>query len=222
MEYFRPRPALDRQVKSAPAVLLALLLPIAAAQGHAGSWVLAKCVTGASGNLTLVLTVDYSQHPLLTTRPLAEEALRQVLQWETPAGPVALESVADGALTWETVPDPDLPVPAEPGDETRAHSLAVMRYSWDPGVPEVRFSVPGGNPHDVLFWLAGEARAKGQPALWRLLIAGDLTPPIPIPPAPRVGLAARGILAAAITLGLVGLVVWRRFRQGRNSSHLLT
>ncbi len=180
------------------------------ARGHAGAFILAKCSPEASGQVSLVLSVDYSQHPLLKDRAAAVAAMGEVLRLVTPAGPVPLGQVAEGELSDADRPDPELPVGVEPGEAGRGHQMAVMQYRWEPGVPELRFSMPTGNPHDVLFWLGGTARVPGEEVGWRILIAGDETPPVRVPQPPAgLGVAGRGALAAGI-VGGIGLAVWRR------------
>ncbi len=214
MELLWAHPALGRQVRRrASAFLLGLLLVPGHARGHAGAFILAKCSPDAGGQLSLELSVDYSQHPLLKDRAAAVEAMRQVLRLKTPGGPVALAELAEESLSDAEAPDPELPLPAEPSEAGQGHRLAVLRYRWEPGALEVRFAVPSGNPHDVLFWLGGTARVPGQEVPWRILIAGDETPPVPVPPrAPAWGAAGRGALAAGIAGGLGLLVWWRRAR----------
>lgn len=215
MELLWAHPALGRQVKRrVGALLLGFLLVPGFARGHAGAFILAKCSPDAVGQLSLELSVDYSQHPLLKDRAAAVEAMRQVLRLKTPGGAVPLGEVAEGSLFDAAAPDPELPLPAEPSEAGQSHRLAVLRYRWEPGASEVRFAVPSGNPHDVLFWLGGTARVPGQEVPWRILIAGDETPPVPVAPRPpALGVAGRGVLAAGIAGGL-GLVVWWRRARG--------
>ena len=195
------------------AALLVIGLAPAMAQGHAGAFILAKCRTGATGEVCLELTVDCGQHPTLTDREAAVGAMRQVLALQSTSGPVALDTRWAAEPEFSTVPDPDIPFPPDPLEAGRTHALATLRYSWRPGVPEIRFSVPVGNPHDVLFWLAGAARPAPGPAPWRILIAGDISPPVPVPlplPAVRLGTGSRWALAAGLGLLLAAAVRWRR------------
>ena len=187
----------------------------AAAWGHGEAFVLARCGTDASGQLSLRLTVDYGRHPVLTDKSAAVAAMRQVLRLETPAGPVALDSLASGAVTEESTPDPGLPLPPDPMEAGQVHRLVVLDYVWQPGGDSVRFSVPDGNPHDVLFWLEGKSHPPQEPVPWSILIAGDVTPPVPVPvaiPPPRPGIVARSLLAGGVALALGILVWWRRSR----------
>lgn len=203
-------------MKAAIAALLGWLLASGTAGAHAGSFILAKAIPDPSGSFTLELTVDYSQHPTLTDRTAAAAALDGVLLVETAGGPKSLQAVANGILTDSTVPDPDLPVSVEPAEALRPHRLLVLRYTWQPDTEEIRFSVPPGNPHDVLFWLAGTARIPGQATLWQVLIAGDRTPVIPVPrpaPATRWRMVFAGLLLSVIGAGLWGR---RKGRAGRS------
>lgn len=161
----------------------------------------------------LELTVDYRQHPILTGQEAAVAALREVLQVDTPQGPVPLETVVPGTVCFETTMDPDLPLPRDAGEGETSHALAVVRYQWTPEARELKFSVPRGNPHDVLFWLGGTARVPGEPVPWRVLIAGDTTPPIPLalPEVVERSLAVRwGAALAGIGLPLLVVLLIRR------------
>ena len=214
MEQLRSRSPLGRSVKRAAAGLFFCLWgwPVAL-WAHASAFVLAKCSPAESGAVLLELTVDYRQHPILSGQEPAVAALREVLQVETPQGPVPLETVASGAVRFETTMDPDLPLPREAGEAETSHALAVIRYQWTPEAGELKFSVPRGNPHDVLFWLGGAARVPGEPVPWRVLIAGDTTPPIPLalPAAVERSLAVRwGVALAGIGLPLLAVLLIRR------------
>lgn len=214
MEQLRPRPPLGRSVKGTAAGLFFCLwgwpAPLWA---HASAFVLAKCSPVESGEVLLELTVDYRQHPILTGQEAAVAALREVLQVETAQGPVPLETVAPGTVRFETTMDPDLPLPQDPGEADTSHALAVIRYQWTPGAGELKFSVPRGNPHDVLFWLSGTARIPGETVPWRILIAGDTTPPIPLALRRTGGrsLAVRwGVAFAGVGLPLLAVLLIRR------------
>lgn len=193
------------------ALAVFLLLPgrMENAWAHGGTFILAKCAPQPSGGVVLELTVDYSQHPYLTDRAAALQALTGILQVETAHGPVPLESVSTPTLTESNTPDPDLPLPADPMEAGRIHQLLIQRYQWQPSQPDLRFSVPRGNPHDVLFWLAGTARDPTQPAPWRILISGDQTPPVPLPPPPLPPKSQR-LTILLILLTAIPLALWWR------------
>lgn len=214
MEQLRPCPPLGRSVNGRAVGLFFCLwgCPVAL-WAHASAFVLAKCSPGASGEVSVELTVDYQQHPILIGQQAAVAALREVLQVETPQGPVPLETVVSGAVRFEKAMDPDLPLPREAGEAETSHALAVVRYQWNPEAREVKFSVPRGNPHDVLFWLSDQARAPGEPVPWRILIAGDTTPPIPLafPVVVERNLALRWVVAlAGMGLPLLAVLLVRR------------
>lgn len=195
MEFLRPGAPLDRAVKPAWAAfsLLALAwLSAPTAGAHAGSFILAKCTTHPDGAVSLMLAVDYLQHPSLTTRDAATAALREMVRIESSMGPVPMEDSAAGVLAFESLPDPDIPLPPDPADAGKDHAVAVLRYHWNPQTDSIQFSIPRENPHDVLFWLAGSARPPGAPAPWLMLIGGDVTPPVAL-----AGPAAGTILPAA-------------------------
>lgn len=214
MEQLRPRSPLGRSVRGAAAGLFFCLWGWPAALwAHASAFVLAKCSPAESGEVLLELTVDYRQHPILTGQEAAVAALREVLQVDTPQGPVPLETVVSGTVRFETTMDPDLPLPRDTGEAETSHALAVIRYQWTPNAAELKFSVPRGNPHDVLFWLGGTARVPGEPVPWRVLIAGDTTPPIPLALPRAVGrsLAVRwGVALAGMGLPLLAVLLIRR------------
>ena len=221
MEQLRARAALDRgQVNRWRSALsycgTALWLVPTIAWGHSGEFILAKCSTGADGRVSVVLTVDCGQHPVLKDRSAAQAAMRQALQVETDRGPVSLDALAEAAPSFSAIPDPDLPLSADPVGGGLPHVLALLAYSWRPGGPEVSFSVPSGFPHDVLFWLGDGARPATGPVPWRILMAGDLTPGIPVPVIgkhPRPSPMAGGALAAGTGSVLWAGFWWRRYRR---------
>ena len=217
MEQLRAYFALDRGQVSRRRVAATFsrlwLLTPAMAWGHAGDFILAKCRTDTIGTVTLELSVDCLQHPTLTNQPEALAALRGVLALHSPAGLVALDSLAPARSETTATPDPDIPLSSDPGDAKRPHALVKLSYSWQPGVPEIRFAVPVGNAHDVLFWLAGGARPAPGPVQWRILIAGDVSPPVQVPVPSgilRLETGVRIVLAAAVGIALAGFVWWRR------------
>jgi hypothetical protein len=206
---------MDREVKQTCRFLTVALVLCAPAlcRAHVGAFILAKCTTQSSGMLALELTVDYNQHPVLKDRGAALAALRQVIQLASPSGPAALDTVVPGQISDPSVPDADLPFTYDPGEKDRPHQLVRLSYSWEPPGEELRFSVPAANPYDVLFWLAGDALPADEPVPWRILIAGDQTPPISIrkPQAQPVqmpplwgrtimGIGIIGILLSAVVL----------------------
>ena len=189
------------------------------AMGHAGAFILAKCSTDSAGMVSLELTVDCLQHPTLTDKSEALPTLRGILALHSASGPVALDSLATAVPETSATPDPDIPVSIDPHEAGRPHELMKLRYTWQPGVPEIRFAVPAGNPHDVLFWLAGRARPVTGPVPWQILIAGDISPPVPVPvprAASRFGTPARWGLALGVCLMLVALVCRHRAAALRN------
>ncbi len=196
-------------------ILASLALPPTLAQGHAGAFILAKCRTGNAGTVTIELTVDCGQHPTLTTRQDALEAMRQVLEVDDPPSRIPLHSLAQPVVDAPSSPDPDLPITLDPAELNRGHELVRMRYTWQVGTREVRFAVPTGNPHDVLFWWADAARPAGAPVPWNILIGGDLTPTITLLEThekPKPGITARLTLAGGLALGVIGALWWRRHR----------
>lgn len=170
------------------------------ADAHAGAFILAKCRTGPENQVILTLSVDCGQHPVLTSPDLAREAMRHVLQLEpaAPGDPVRpLSALAVEKQITGSTPDPEIPLPPEPGDETRVHQLEMLEYSWRTDQADLNFSIPDKNPHDVLFWLSGDARPADGPVPWRILIAGDRTPPVPMGPGGSARIAASPILSQA-------------------------
>ena len=188
----------------------------ATAWSHAGTFILAKCSTDPAGAVSLELTVDCAQHPTLTDRAAAITALRGALMVVSSEGPLAVDSLAMGVAENSTVPDSEIPVSEVAKEEGRSHDFVRMRYSWHPGVPEIRFTVPTGNPHDILFWLSGAARPATGPVPWRILIAGDVSPPVPVPqllPPQKSTQPMRWAMAALIGLLVAAAVRWRQVRE---------
>lgn len=198
MEQLRAGPPLDGQVKPAAAScrLSLRLIPVLLVAGvgaprawaHAADLILAKCQNDPSGEVVLTLSVDCARHPVLTDEASAWSVLREILRLETPSGPVALHTMTPGEESRAAAPDPEMPVSAEPLAAGEVARYAMLRYAWRPEPGGLRFSVKPGSPYDVIFWLcrsSGTAPTKSVP--WQMLMAGDLTPPIPV---------ARGVFPA--------------------------
>gem|GEM_PF-7122388 len=241
MEQLRAGPPLDSQVKPAAAsgrlLFRMLLILLMAGPGASGAWshaadlILAKCQKDPSGQVILTLSVDCARHPVLTDEASAWSVLREILRLETPVGPVPLYTITPGQEGRATGPDPEMPVSSEPLAAGEVARYATLRYTWQPEPGNLRFSVKPGSPYDVIFWLGSPgvpAPAKSVP--WQMLMAGDLTPPIPVgsrgiptrdtvdpvvsssPEVPPGGTsrAMRAALAVAILVGLSLIVIRRK------------
>ena len=107
-------------------------------------------------------------------------------------------------------PDPTAPAHQPDMDVNQVHKLLVSRWSWRPQPPSFTIQIPDGNTHSVLLWKVDERTPEPQPR-WAILIAGDQSPVIHVPPHPLPWMGWTAVAA------LAGLAICFLIRHRRNA-----
>jgi hypothetical protein len=175
------------------------------ALGHGCEFLLAR-VEAREGWVRLEITADPVGNPLLADEAAAVAALRGSLQVRTGAGLRPLAELAPVRVETRDRWDPEAPSFQSPPAADEPHRLLTAVWEWRPPAEEVAFAVPRGNLHDVLLWRP----ARGEPALWRLLIEGETGPAIVVPRAAGfpIGWLLFGLVFAGLAAG------WIKYRGG--------
>lgn len=186
----------------------AIVLPLLAF-GHSTEFLDAKFYFDPSGKAHVEITANYAGNPMLSTKEEAEAALRHAIALSFGDQQRALTDFAPQSIAPRDKPDPDSPMPSGPEDPNTPHSLLTASWQWLPTVPSLNFIVPHDSSQTVVFWMKEPGVKEPR---WRMLLPGEMTPAIPIPP--RVSSVASLLLEPlifALALALVsGLWFWRR------------
>lgn len=158
----------------------AMALPLFAF-GHSSEFLDAKFYFDASGIAHVEITADYAGNPMLSTKAEAETALRSALALSFGDQQRPLTDFAPLIIAPREKPDPDSPMPSGPEDTKTPHLLLTASWQWRPEVASLSFVVPRESNQDLVFWMK-EAGVK-EPR-WRMLMPGEVTPAIPVPPRP--------------------------------------
>jgi hypothetical protein len=181
------------------------------ALAHAAEFFLAKLTT-ANGAAHLEITADYGENPMLGSEEAAAEALRHVLRVKLAGTSRELGALSPIRFEKRTRFDAGAPLPVGAAPDEKPHRLLTAIWEWKPAGGSIAFENPRGNPHDVILWAMNPAGAKS-PSKWLMMIAGDHTPPIPVPAARAFHLRDLGWIGLA--LGVVTPFFWKRTRVSR-------
>lgn len=189
--------------------LLALALSGTAA-GHSSEFLLAKVVIGAGADVRLEVTADYGQNPLIASREEAAAILPGALQLRREKEDLNLASVRRHTLEDRTELDATAPLTPELLAAAQPHQLVAALWQWRPERNEtsLRFSVPRESKHDVLLWVVDVRQPDAEPR-WVMLLGGDVSPEIKLPPR---AMNKWFVVAAAAAVAAVVLGAGRRWR----------
>jgi hypothetical protein len=183
---------------------------------HSADTTLARILLQASPEVCLEITVDRHQNPHLQGVDDLATALGKVLRVHLPSGKNwPLADLAKPVFSFSSGYEHPAPVPLGHNGFEQLPELTTLTWRWRPSESPIRVSVSPESPHTVLLWTAGPDNETPH-SNWRILIAGDSAPPIPLPVAPSrlhwnwksvtaLGFAATGLLIQAALL-------WMRFR----------
>ena len=180
----------------------AVALPLFAS-GHGSEFLDAKFYLDARGLANLEITADYSSNPMLANEQEARTALADAVRVTINAQDHKLADLAPLKLEPRQRPDPESPTPRGPEDPQTRHQLLTAIWQWRPAAESLTFTVPKESMQTVLFWMR---EPNIHPPRWSMLIPGDHTPAIPMPPRPSLSAGWMALL----TLPFVGLWWWRR------------
>ena len=162
------------------ALAMLLLLGAPSSRAHSSEFIGAKLQTGPGRLLTVEVTADFGENPMITSFEEARSAILKNLEVEAHSGFVPMPQLAPMDLAEQTQPDRTSPLPTDPSD--KPHKLLRGTWSWEPppDIQTVRFRVPSDVVHSTIFWLHDESIPKTQ-RKWSMLLGGDTTPAISLP-----------------------------------------
>lgn len=207
MESIRSRAALERQVMRVRLLILlffggAILAPLTAF-GHGGEFLLAHLSVLPNREIRLEITADYGENPMISSAEEAQALIPEILQLQSDGKTQTLGELSPGKFEKHNTLDPTAPIPMPPGEVGKVHQLLTGIWQWKASCDSLRFSVPRGNPHNILLWITNDRTPMEKPR-WSMLIAGDSSPEIPLPQDTRFDWKLVSItLIACIGMGIV-------------------
>lgn len=193
--------------------LRAFIIPIIAggamglplfAFGHGSEFLDAKFYLDDSGRANLEITADYGGNPMIANEQEARTVLADAVRIFIGSKDHKLADLAPLKLEPGNQLDPDSPTPRGGEDPKVPHQLLTAIWQWRPATESISFSIPAASSQTVLFWMR---EPNVSPPRWSMLLPGDRTPAIPVPPPPH-RLALWGWLA--MPLPFLALWWWRR------------
>ncbi len=151
--------------------------------GHGSEYVYAKLIVNEPPNhAVLELSLEYRDNPIVESR----EQARSILEHDLVVRSGQRQAhVGDLRTNWSDRShfDVSAPVPVPSASESEEHQLLCVRIDLSPFAGEaLRLSVVKGSEQAVVFWIH-EPR-ESVPPKWKVLLAGDETPEIPLPELP--------------------------------------
>ncbi|MDB6116248.1 MAG: hypothetical protein JWO08_29 [Verrucomicrobiaceae bacterium] len=196
---------MPRHLALATIILLAGLPALA--QGHGMELMQARMDWQDDGSLRLEITADYGGNPMLNSEAEARDALQDILRIDIDGTEHKLKDLAPLNVERRDQFDRTSPMPPPPETAGTKHELVTALWQWQPTGRRVRFTVPKGSVHDVLFW-RHEGAVSPQ---WRVLITGDSTPTMQVP-------GGRSSMMGAVAFGVLVLgLFFVRFRRKTSS-----
>ena len=153
----------------------AFALPLSAS-AHGSEFLVGKVIVQTDGRVLLEVTADYGDNPMIANEDEAAAAVRSSLR---PAGDVA--TLGEPRLEKRSQPDPDSPLPPDPMMTGKPHQLLTAVWQFTPNSRDVRFEVPQGAGQTVVLWTKN-LRQPGEDPRWVMLVPGEQSPAIQIPP----------------------------------------
>lgn len=149
--------------------------------GHSGDMTIARVRPHESSEVSLEITVDRHQNPHLQGVNDIATALGKVLRIHLPGGRHSmLGDLAKPLFSLSSGYEHPSPIPLGHNAFESAPELTTLTWTWRPAKSPMRVSVDPLSRHTVLLWTV--APDDDQPLEgWRILLAGDSTPPISLP-----------------------------------------
>lgn len=186
-----------------PCIGGALLAPLSAF-GHGGEFLLAHLTVLPDREVRLEITADYGENPMISSAGEAQALIPEILRLQSDGKAQALSELAPCKFEKRNTLDPTAPIPVLPDEVGKVHELLTGTWQWKATGDSLRFEVPRGNPHNVLLWVTDGQNITEKPR-WNMLIAGDVSPVIALPPV--VGFDAKFVIITLIACVGMG-VVW--------------
>ena len=172
------------------------------ASAHGSEFLGAKLRVLPTRQLLLEMTADFGENPMVASRDEALEALNHNLTLELGGKPVPIHELAPLTFVDRSQPDTSSPLPTD--QSGKPHELLAGIWAWTPpeDVQAVKFRVPDSVNHSTIFWLDEDGVAK-EKKKWSMLVGGDSTPPIPLPPVQHSWLWAWIVVIICVALAFV-------------------
>lgn len=175
---------------------------------HSGELLLARFIQNAGPEVTLEITADLAANPHFQhSTPSPLEQLGKVLRVRLPSG----RSWDIGELGSPKTSIRDgfqfpAPIPLQHAEGEKAPELFTASWTWRPSETPLRFEIPQGNPHTVVFWSVHPGAPSTAFPDWRMLLAGDIGPKVElrVPPQPLQWTPKARIALGFAALGLLG------------------
>jgi hypothetical protein len=168
-----------------------------------------RLLFGKKAEVTLEITADPAANPHLKDVSNPAELLGRSLSVHLPSGKSwTLAEIGTPTVTLrDGFPFP-APIPVQhPADEPLPE-LYTASWTWRPSESPIHFEIPAKSPQTVVFWSVLPDSDAVAPN-WRMLMAGDRTPPqvLPMPPAPLQWSWKAALALGVAGLGLVGQAI---------------
>lgn len=207
-----------RRKQAAPVILVVGLVfwggaipapPFACA--HSADTTLARVRLRHSPEISVEITVDHHQNPHLQGIENIARTLGETLRIHLPSGKNwHLAELAKPVFSLSSGYEAPSPVPLGHNGLEQTPELTTLTWTWRPSESPIRFSVTPQSPQTVLLWSVGPEDDQPHPG-WRILLAGNFTPPIALPHPPSrfhwnwksitaLAFAAAGLLLQGILL----------------------
>ena len=194
---------MPRSVRLVIAAGAACALPLSL-WAHGSEFLVAKVLKLPGGRVQLEVTADYGDNPMIGSETEAAAAVRNSLRPAEGAGPLPAPR-----LEKRSRPDPDSPLPPNPLMDGKPHQLLAAVWEFEPSTASLKFEVPPDAGQTVILWTKDTTRPD-EPPRWVMLVPGDQSPPLSVPPPKRNAPLAISAAAGMILLLAGGwLCRWR-------------
>jgi hypothetical protein len=183
----------------------AIALPLSV-YGHGSEFLLAKVQLMKDTSLLVEITADYGENPMLSSEDEARAALKDALSVRAGNAVRPLNDLALVHFEKRAQQDPTAPLPRDPLADDKPHQLLTASWRWKPAEDSVCFEVPQATSQTLIMWVMDQDQPPPV-TKWRMLIAGDVTPPVALPRTAWVlDKATMAILACLALLGVASLL----------------
>jgi hypothetical protein len=161
--------------------------------GHGSEYVFAKLtISHEPRRVALEVSLEYLENPLIDSVDQAREALSSHILIESGSEKFSLGEWP-GEVTWSERDrfDESAPAPVPESDEGEEHKLLVARVDLSRlEANSLNLRIAGEGEQAVIFWVdeqapENEPDSESKPLRWVILIAGDRSMAVTLPPTPE-------------------------------------